>query len=87
MKIQKYKKNLSNQLYHFESSTMYCEKKDIEQTRDKVINNGKWSHIDLAQLEKIIELELLRYKLAMDQLSLDQYQKTISDEVAVSRQP
>jgi len=81
MKIQKYQKDLSTQLYHFESSGMYCEKGDIERAGDAVVNSSKWSENELAQLEKIIELELLRYGLATDKLTLDQYQKIVSEEV------
>jgi len=81
MKIQKYQKNLSSQLYHFESSDMYCEKEDIIQARNQAINSSKWSENELSQLNKIIEMELLRYRLAMNKLSLERYQKIVATEV------
>lgn len=72
MKIVEYNSNLKEP-YHFETSDNFCELKKIEIAYNKTSRKEKWSKEEITQLNKIFELEKLRYKLSKGLIDYDYY--------------
>jgi hypothetical protein len=63
--------------YHFESSNNFCDLKKIEKAKSIVQKKLEMKKVDIQQLETIIKLEQLRYKLAKDEIELTQYKELV----------
>ena len=61
--------------YHFESSDRFCDINKIEKAKSVVQKKLKMDKIDIQQLETIVKLEKLRYKLAKNEIELIKYKE------------
>jgi hypothetical protein len=65
--------------YHFESSENFCDLKKIEKAKSIVIKKRAMTKAEIRQLEAIVKLEILRYKLAKEEIELIQYKELVKN--------
>lgn len=80
MKLKRYQAN-EPQAYHFESSECYCDLLAIEKAEKVTRQARKWDENSLQQLAAIVRLEKLRNQLAANQVTLEEYRRTLEAEV------
>lgn len=78
MNMVEYLKN-PKKPYHFESSNSFCDLKKIEKAKSIVQKKLTMKKADIQQLEAIVKLEKLRYKLAKDEIELIQYKELVKN--------
>lgn len=78
MNIQEYSK-YSKKPYHFESSNNFCDLKKIEKARSIVLKKLTIKKVELKQLEAIVRLEKIRYKLAIKEIELNRYKELVKN--------
>ena len=82
MKIQEYnKKNKS--YYHFEESDDFCDISKIKRAEELVNKKIKLNDDDSIQLKYIVKIESLRYNIAKNRISLEEY-KNILQSIILS---
>lgn len=72
-------KNNSQEEYHFESSSDYCDVDIVNIAAQNIRNNINMNEQDHAQLKSIIDLETTRYLFAIGKISHDELKKRIHD--------
>lgn len=76
MKITEYSADIK-ELYHFESSQHYCDKNKIIKAYNKAVKEQELNRVDIAQLNTIFELEILRYEYAKKKVTLSKFKAEI----------
>jgi hypothetical protein len=72
MNLVEYKSNLEEP-YHFETSDNFCDLQKIKIAYNKTYRKEKWSKVEINQLNNIVELEKLRYKLSKKIIDYEYY--------------
>lgn len=71
----------SRELYHFETSDQFVSQAKIRIAQEKTLQARQWDDSDRAQLEAIVNLELLRSRLAEGKVTFDHYKLEVGQQI------
>lgn len=72
----------SRELYHFETSDQFVSQVKIRIAQEKTLLARRWKDSDRAQLEAIVNLEVLRNRLAEGKVAFEKYKIEVDQRIA-----
>lgn len=72
----------SSDLYHFETSDQFVSQAKIRIAKEKTLQARRWNDSDRAQLEAIVNLEVLRNRLAEGKVTFENYKIEVDQRIA-----